>query len=848
MKRLFDLKVFFCFFVLSFFVFNINNVFASSVITTKEATLIKTNSATLNANIDSILDSNGLEYWFEYGTDNFNFNFKTPLVKSSVLGNISQSLPNLSFGTTYYFRACMKDFVSVSCFNTKSFKTFNNPSVSIGSASNITDKSATLSGNITGLGGENTLISYWFEYGIGSNYSNKVSTPIKTTTSLGEVFSDIINLKSDTNYYYKICLKTDFSSGNICSSDNFFNTKIVVVNPGDAQAPIVNNISYEFTSQNSVKLNARLDSFGGFTSLNYYFEYGQNVNYGDSINESKNLTLASDFSLELKNLDYGKTYYFRGCVRDIVNINNKYCSDPSYFTVIDYKSLPISISNSFVSNIKEKTAKIEATIDGFGGNSELSVYANIIDSNNQIFKTPQIKVPSNLRKFSILIEGLKPFSYYRYSLCYYTPAKVGCFDNFSGFTTIKNISIGKVFHLVGADYVDLIANISDLGITNNDYSAVNTWFSYTTDVNFKNNIISTKKTNYSNNNIVETVSKLTKDVKYYYKFCANNGLEDVCSDVYNFIIPKNFVNNKDPNIKTPEVIPFDLKKIGNNSVKIVGKINSFGNDDTVLSFISWGEDTVVLKNTSKTLSSFDNPFFDLTISGLLENKKYYYKICTKNSVDTYCSDFYNFSLFKNDGIGSFLKISDDLKNTRLDVKYAEKLRGKIISQNQNNNSLWYVDAINLRRYYLGDYVNAFNLFKFIAKPVSDDVFDAFENRKANLDYSGKIIYKNSDPTVIYYVSPVDYRMWYFVNREEVEFIVGKNVEYISNENLLKLDFMEVPEVDYDVEEIDKDGDTLYDDLEINIYKTNPYSVDTDGDKYLDNIEIQRGFSPIIKNK
>jgi len=836
--------------VFSFFVLNFNFTFAASTsLTTKDATLVKITTATLNANVDTLANTNGIEYWFEYGTNSSNFNFKTTSSKSSVLGNVAQALTGLSSGSTYYFRACVKDTVSVSCFNTKSFTTYSTPSVSISSVTNVTDVAATISGTINSLGGNAATVSYWFEYGIGSSYSSKVSTTIKTTTSIGNVVANIISLKSNTTYYYKLCTKSDFTSANVCSTDNAFTTNVTVISPTDSRAPVVNNVAYEFTSPNSVKLKARLNNLGTFSSLNYYFEYGPNVNYGYSINESKTLTTASDFSLEIKNLSYGTTYYFRGCARDTVNTDNKYCTDPSYFTIIDYQNLPLAIGATTVSNIKDKSVRIDSAIDGFGGNNEIGVYANIIDSNYKTIQTPQIKVPYTLRNFSILIENLLPASSYKYSLCYYTPAKVSCSDKIETFTTIKNVVLGNVSSIVDVDKINLIANISDIGTSESNYANTKTWFAYTLDSNFKSNIILTTKKAYSNNNIVEIVSGLTKDVKYYYKFCANNGLEDVCSDVYSFIVSKVSSTPISPsNVKTPDVVPSDFSKLSSSSVKITGKVIDLGGDTSVLSYVSWGESKTSLKNTAQVSSSKIDSLIDFTITGLVENKKYYYKICSKNSVDTYCTDAYSFSLFKNQGSSAFLKVPTDFKKTKLDVKYSETMRGKILSQSQNKNALWYVNPVNLRRYYLGNYVNAYNVFKLIAVSVSDKDFAVFKDKKATSSYSGKIIFKASDPSILYYISPKDYRMWYFINQEEVEFIISKNIENITNANLLKIDYFDLSDVVYNVDKIDTDGDTLNDDLEVNIYGTNPYYLDTDGDNYPDNIEIQRGFSPVINGK
>ncbi len=861
MKR-FLIYFFFLVFGLSFF----NYSFAAvTSLTTKDASLVKINTATLNANIDSIVDTAGISYWFEYGNSSSNFSFKTAIASSSVTGAIYQNITGLSPSNTYYFRVCSKDSSLISCYGTKSFTTYKNPSVSISLASNITDVTASLSGSINDLGGNGITVSYWFEYGIGSNYSGKISTPTKTTTSIGPVTADIASLKSETTYYIRLCTNTDFTSSNICSSDSTFTTNKTVVLPSDVRAPIVKNSGYEFTSQNSAMLKGTLSNLGTFSSLNYYFDYGTNLEYGNSINESKNITTAGDFSLELKNMNYGVTYYFRACVRDTVNVNNIYCSEPSYFTVVDYKNLPIGIDVSSVSNIKDKSVRINSAMSGFGGNNEIGVFATITDSKNNNFQTPQIKIPSTLRNFSILVENLLPGNSYKYSVCYYTAAKVDCGSNSGSFSTLKNVVLGNVSSVVDGDKINMIANIVDVGTDSSNYANTNTWFTYTSDTNFKNNIVLTTKKAFSKSDILETVSGLKKDLKYFYKFCANNGLDDVCSDVYNFTISSVATNttntttttttnntnntNNTSDIVNPEVIPSNLVKLSSNSVKITAKTVSLGNDISTLNYISYGENEVSLKNTNQIISGDVGGYIDFTINNLLENKKYYFKICSKNSLNTYCTSAFSFSLFKSKGSGVFLKIPKAFATSKLNVKYSETMRGKILIANQSNNDLWYINPINLRRYYLGNYVNAFNVFKFIAASVSDKDFANFKNNKANASYSGKIIFKASDPKMLYYVSPKDYRMWYFVNRDEVEFIVKQNAENISNANLLKMDYYSLKDVVYDgVDKKDTDGDTLYDDLEINVYGTNPYYLDTDGDGYPDNIEIKNGFSPIINGK
>lgn len=54
------------------------------------------------------------------------------------------------------------------------------------------------------------------------------------------------------------------------------------------------------------------------------------------------------------------------------------------------------------------------------------------------------------------------------------------------------------------------------------------------------------------------------------------------------------------------------------------------------------------------------------------------------------------------------------------------------------------------------------------------------------------------------------------------------------------------ELGTDQNDDDTDGDTVSDQLEIDVYKTDPRNPDTDEDGYRDGVEIIKGFDPLVK--
>lgn len=124
-------------------------------VTTVSVTNIIGTGARFYGNVSDGGELNVTERGFCYGTSSGNLTISGQhIVAGSGLGDFNASVSGLSTNTIYYMRAYAKNNKGVAYGNVKSFTTSNGmPAVTTGNVANISDVTATCSGNITSDGG-----------------------------------------------------------------------------------------------------------------------------------------------------------------------------------------------------------------------------------------------------------------------------------------------------------------------------------------------------------------------------------------------------------------------------------------------------------------------------------------------------------------------------------------------------------------------------------------------------------------------------------------------------------------------------------------------------------------------
>jgi len=178
------------------------------------------------------------------------------------------------------------------------------PSVQTFSASNITQNSAVLNGQVNPNG---LQTQYYFEYGTTPSMGNTTGfLSAGSGTNFIQVSQSVFGLLPNTTYYFRL----NASNSQGLAQGNIFNFR--TTGDGGGQFPLVQTLSATNIAQNSATLNGQVNPNGADTQV--YFEYGTNPN---ALTLTTGFTTAGsgfgyiNFSQTASNLSAGTTYYFR---------------------------------------------------------------------------------------------------------------------------------------------------------------------------------------------------------------------------------------------------------------------------------------------------------------------------------------------------------------------------------------------------------------------------------------------------------------------------------------------------------------------------------------------------------
>ena len=278
-----------------------------------------------------------LEQGFYIGTDTQNLE-----AKSVPDNDLSLSLDNLSFETTYYYQAYAKSEIGIGKGAIKSFKTrkavaFNQVIVEDISATGIVAKSG-----VADSDGVDVDIQ-------GFRYSEGTSEEFTFEECTGE--KSINGLKPATSYkiwYYAKTYEGEFESEKV-----EFKTKDGVV--------LITTSSPTNVSATSATLKANISSDGGSPITERGFFYGKDEDPSLTGTKIKVAGTAGEYQHNLTNLPQNSQYYVRAYA---INAIGTYYGDVQSFTTKDGVVL---ITTSSPTNVSATSATLKANISSDGG-------------------------------------------------------------------------------------------------------------------------------------------------------------------------------------------------------------------------------------------------------------------------------------------------------------------------------------------------------------------------------------------------------------------------------------------------------------------------------------------------
>lgn len=267
-------------------------------VTTSAASSIATTSAVLNGNI-TVLGSSGnatIEgfYW------GLTTSYGATISNSGSFGvaAFSGTPTGLTGSTLYHFQAFATSPDGTAYGSDQTFTTAAPLTVSTSAASSITTTSATLNGNITGLGSSGNATIEGFQWGLTTAYGNTLSTSGSFAT--GVYSQSLTALATGTTYHFRAFATSP--DGTAYGSDQTFTTV--------AALTVATNAPSNLTPTTAL-LNGSIVQLGpGGNATVEGFNWGLTTAYGNTLSSSGSYGVGA-FSQSLTGLTKGVTYHYR---------------------------------------------------------------------------------------------------------------------------------------------------------------------------------------------------------------------------------------------------------------------------------------------------------------------------------------------------------------------------------------------------------------------------------------------------------------------------------------------------------------------------------------------------------
>lgn len=505
-------------------------------------------------------------------------------VKKSTTSKDSYSIniSGLNANTKYYYRAYAIVDGEYKYGVVRSFNTKQKVSVETGSATDITDSSATLSGTISG---SSQSLTCGIIYGTSSTLSSTSGTK-KSTTSSGSYSVSINGLDSNTKYYYRAYVVVDgeYKYGDVRSFNTKLNSASISVTTGEAT---------DITDSGATVSGA---ISGADQSLTCGIIYGTSSTLSSSSGTKKSTTSWSNYSLTLTGLKATTTYYYRA----YAVIEGEYV----YGEVRMFKTKEtIAITTGTATDITESGATISGAISG---NSQ-SLNCGIIYGTSSTLSSTSgtAKSTTSSGNFSISITGLKDNTTYYYRAYVVVDDKY-VYGEVRSFKTLQRVTI-----TTGA-VTDITANGATLsGMVNGATHSYVCGIIYDTSSTLSSTS-GTKHTASSDGDYSFKVSGLKANTTYYYRAYI------IVDDEYSYGEVRSFKTKQYISVTTG-----NATDITTRGATLSGLIS--GASESLDCGIIYGISSTLSATNGTITSTTSNSSYSINVTNLNSNMTYYYR-------------------------------------------------------------------------------------------------------------------------------------------------------------------------------------------------------------------------------
>ncbi len=397
------------------------------IVATATANNIKETSATLGGEVTGDGGESITDRGIYYSTSSDPGNNETKVNLGVGLGVFSTEITGLAGDTEYYYTAYASNSIGTGFGAILSFTTGQSivkPTVTTTVASEVSETSATIGGNVTSQGGAPVTERGIF-YGTSSD---PINTGAKILVGSGtDTFSTTLSGLIDGTRYYYVAFATN-SAGTSYGTTLSFNTTETVVPPS-----VTTSSAVSVTETTAVVGGNVTDGGGGIVTERGIY-YGTS---SDPKTTGAKLAIGTDigpFSATLSGLIDATRYYY------VAYATNS--SGTSYGTTLSFTTLePIvlpSVSTVSATSITEITAIVGGNVSNSGGGTvtERGIYYGT--SSNPVSNGTKIALGDGTGPFSTTLNGLIDGTKYYY-VAYATNSAGSNYGNILNFTTDQTI-------------------------------------------------------------------------------------------------------------------------------------------------------------------------------------------------------------------------------------------------------------------------------------------------------------------------------------------------------------------------------------------------------------------------
>jgi hypothetical protein len=553
-----------------------------------------------------------VKVWFNYGSSGMLTSSTPPQSFALPPASFSATISSLTPGLTYSFQAVvMPDLIGSTPIpgNVLNFTTTPTPPTQVATypATSISASGATLNGNLSSLG-DQASSGVGFEWGASAAYGN--TTSLQTRSAPGGFSFNLSSLAPGIYHYRAFATVHGGSAQPVLGADEVF--QIV----GPTVSVVTLGVSGITTT--SANPTGHLNTMGGFTSVQVWFEWGTNSFTQSS--PTQNLAVAESFAATITGLGPNDTYIYRAAARPNAIGANTVFGEARTFTTPAAPALAVQTRNA--SSIRSTAANLNGTVLSLGTASLVQV-AFDWGATTSYGNTTNLQNLSSASAFNATLTGLAPNTVYHFRAVVRTPDNIAYGGDLT-LVTADSPAPGPTVETASA--TDLKATTAtlngNLGAVGS-YGPVRAWFEYGRDTGYG---AVTPPSNLSGPGpFSAAVSGLQANMVYYYRAASQpvSGGALAYGAAMNFTTPAQPAPAPTPT--TPAVTATGAANLTSVSASLGGSLASLGSAGSVQVYFEWGP-SIAYGNTTPMQIRTAAGAFTAGIAGLTPGATYHYRV------------------------------------------------------------------------------------------------------------------------------------------------------------------------------------------------------------------------------